>query len=97
MARSGSEVASRREEVDLLRTQVDRLHELVAELLAKNQHLREALEEGSIPADASRSVEANETVRQLIVNEMKFTASFIYELGHWKHGKFGCGKIKSDD
>jgi hypothetical protein len=97
MAPSGSELASRQEEVDLLRTQVDRLHELVAELLAKNQHLRKILEEGSVHADASSSLGAREPVGQVLVSEMKFMASFVYELGHWKQGKSGRGKIESEN
>jgi hypothetical protein len=96
MTPSGSEVTSRPEEVDFLRTQVDRLLELVAELLAKNQHLRKILE-GSVHADASSSLGVSEPVGQAPVSEMTFKASFVYELGQWKQGRSDRGKIESDD
>jgi hypothetical protein len=97
MTPSGSEVTSRPEEVDFLRTQVDRLHALVAELLAKNQHLRKTLEEGSLHADASSSLGASEPVGQAPVSEMTFKASFVYELGRLKQGRSDRGKIENDD
>jgi hypothetical protein len=40
---SSSETPGLEDEVDILRAQVGRLRQLVAELLMKNQHLREAL------------------------------------------------------
>jgi hypothetical protein len=85
MTPSGSEVASHQEEVDLLRRQVDRLHEIVAELLAKNQHLREALEVGPVH------------VRSLGASEMKFTASFVYAPGDWGRGRIDRGEAEGDD
>ena len=63
MIPSGSEVALEREEVDLLRTQVARLRELVAELLVKNQSLRETLEKRTVQACFSKSLGANGAVR----------------------------------
>ena len=40
---SSCETPGLKEEVDMLHAQVGRLRQLVAELLVKNQHLREAL------------------------------------------------------
>lgn len=87
MTPSGSEVLFPQEEVGFLRTQVDRLQELVAELLAKNQHLREALEEGSVQAGTSRSWGAKETGSQRFFNDIKLRASFVYAPEHWKRGE----------
>jgi hypothetical protein len=44
---SSSETPGLKEEVDMLHAQVGRLRQLVAELLIKNQHLREALAQAS--------------------------------------------------
>jgi hypothetical protein len=44
---SSSETPGLKEEVDMLHAQVGRLCQLVAELLIKNQHLREALAQAS--------------------------------------------------
>jgi regulator of replication initiation timing len=44
---SSCETPGLKEEVDMLHAQVGRLRQLVAELLMKNQHLREALAQTS--------------------------------------------------
>ena len=44
---SSSETPGLKEEVDMLHAQVGQLRQLVAELLMKNQHLREALAQAS--------------------------------------------------
>jgi hypothetical protein len=44
---SSCETPGLKEEADMLHAQVGRLRQLVAELLVKNQHLREALAQAS--------------------------------------------------
>jgi hypothetical protein len=97
MTPSSSESTSLQEEVDFLRRQVDRLQELVGELLAKNQHLRETLEADSIRAGARRNIGANETADQRLVDGMKFTAGFVYAAGHWNHERPDHGGAESGD